>query len=132
MGPVIEPATIEFYVPGRPQVKARARRDPRSGRWFTPAPTALWEETVAVACRARRARFRGRVKVTIELRTFGLLRGDVDNYAKAILDGMQRGELLVDDRQVDELVVRQSRVPTLREESARVTVTTVPEGRYVR
>jgi len=35
----------------------------------------------------------------------GALRGDIDNYVKAILDAMQKAELIENDRQVERLAV---------------------------
>lgn len=92
---------VTVVVPGRPVPKGR----PRLGtRVFTPDRTREFEERVAWYCRAARVRLRDRVvEVTIELHTRTPLRGDIDNYAKAVLDGLQKGEAIADDRQVASL-----------------------------
>jgi Holliday junction resolvase RusA-like endonuclease len=43
------------------------------------------------------------------------MRGDIDNYAKAILDAAQDAGLFKDDRQVEALTVRFSPVPAKEE-----------------
>jgi len=56
-------------------------------------------------CRATGARFAGHVSVSITLCAKHRLAGDLDNYAKSILDGMVKGEMIKDDRLVDKLVI---------------------------
>lgn len=88
------------------------------GKFFTPRATREYEEMVAWACRATRDRI-GDVPCDVEIELYEdravviltprpdakkrKLKGDVDNYAKAILDGLQKGQMLEDDRQVNEL-----------------------------
>jgi Holliday junction resolvase RusA-like endonuclease len=45
------------------------------------------------------------VKVAITLSSRTSLRGDIDNYAKSILDGIVKGELIRDDNLIEHLVV---------------------------
>lgn len=80
----------------------------RKARGYTPKSTKVFEEKVAWESRAAIRRclgtakpLEGRVAVTI---TFSMedQRGDIDNYAKAILDGMNK-IIYLDDKQVKEL-----------------------------
>jgi Holliday junction resolvase RusA-like endonuclease len=111
--------TLSFVVPGAPVPCARARvvrsrrRDALSERVhaFTPPKTEAYEQLVAYHARAamgaqRWKRFAAgpfRVELTVYRVA---LRGDIDNYSKAALDAMNRADVWVDDRQVDELLVR--------------------------
>lgn len=95
---------VVVKVPGPPVPKGR----PRVGRHgpYTPKRTRDYEEHVGWSCRAVGVTLGARaVNVSIELHSRHQLRGDIDNYAKAILDGMQKGGLIDDDRQVGELIV---------------------------
>lgn len=93
----------------------------RGRRVFTPQPTIDFEDAVLAHWqKLGKPQSQGPVKVTIRLKKEHFLvsicelsgrkaavRGDVDNYAKAILDGLQKGDsgAFKDDRQVYELVV---------------------------
>lgn len=77
---------------------------------FTPRRTVEYEEQVAWAVRAKRAPVTGPVEVDIVVRIHGR-GGDVDNYAKSILDGLVKGGGIGDDRDVVRLGVRLERVP---------------------
>lgn len=93
-------------VEGRPRPKGRPRLG-RGGRVFTPAQTVDYEQRVAWECRARRVRLgRHAVSVRIELWSETMLRGDLDNYAKSVLDGLQLGQAIDNDRQVHRLQVQ--------------------------
>ena len=91
-------------IPGRPVPKARPRRS-RSGGVFTPRATIDYENAVALAVRAARSPVQGPVEVDIVLRVSGR-HGDVDNYAKSLLDGLVKGGGIGDDRDVVRLGVR--------------------------
>lgn len=98
-----------------PKVKARPRMT-RSGRAYTPEATLEFERKVREAYAG--PLFEGPVSVTIilekesfEIRISGYdqdapskLRGDIDNYAKAVLDGLNK-TAFDDDKYVRELVV---------------------------
>src|SRR5262245_40655501 len=87
-------------IPGLPVVKARPRRG-RGGHFYSPRRNAAYEEMVAFEARRTRVRF-GNVslKATITLYSPERLRGDIDNYAKAILDGLQKGQAFDNDKQI--------------------------------
>lgn len=101
----------------RPISKGRPRLG-RRGRVYTPATTLDFEKKVAEAwIKSKGTIFEGPVSVTIELSVTGFmvrvnsiatpaspLRGDVDNYAKSILDGLN-GVAFKDDKQVHILKV---------------------------
>jgi Holliday junction resolvase RusA-like endonuclease len=100
-------ARVSISIAGRPVPKSRPRFGIGLGRPYTPQATLQYENLIAWECRAARIRLGGvPVEVTIELHAPTLLRGDVDNYAKAVLDGLQKGEAIDDDRQVVSLKVR--------------------------
>lgn len=96
--------TCSFTIDARAVPKERPRVGPHGG--WTPGKTRRWEEVVGWHARAG---MRGQrimpggleVEMRVELRGHG--GGDVDNYAKAVLDGMQ-GIVYADDRQVRRLV----------------------------
>lgn len=102
--------TLTFHIPGRPVPKGRPRFT-RSGRAYTPRRTREYERKIAdhalVARNTQRqwptdARYH--VLVTAHVLT-ERSHGDVDNYAKAALDGCN-GVLWLDDRQVVSCVSR--------------------------
>ena len=93
---------IRLEVPGRPVAWERVRTN--HGRFFKPNRTRDYEERVAWACRASSQTFgAGECRVWIELCAKRRLTGDPDNYAKAVLDGLQIGGMIENDRQVREL-----------------------------
>lgn len=124
---------LSFTVIGKPQPKERARRDPRSGRWFTPKATRAYEklvrETAYIA--AGRARFlpiTRACEVTMRIFWPDRRRRDGDNVVKSILDGLQpqkrRGSpygwgLFADDSQVTRHTVEEA----IDRERPRVEVT---------
>lgn len=98
---------LVFEIPGKPQGKERARRDPRSGRWFTPTKTRRYEGIVrmisaaALATSGFRRGWPMDADYMLRLRLYfpDARRRDVDNVAKAIADAM-RGILWNDDHRV--------------------------------
>lgn len=110
---------IRLEIPGRPVPWERVRTN--QGRFFKPQRTRDYEESIAWTCKAQRERVGDTpCDVTIELyedKTVVVitprpdapkrkLQGDVDNYAKSVLDGLQQGGLIKNDRQVNELHLR--------------------------
>lgn len=86
-------------IPGRPIPKGRPRLV--DGRVFTPRSTRDFESRIAWSCLADRVRFGDEpVSVVIELHGRTKLRGDIDNYEKAVLDGLVKGGKIDDDRYV--------------------------------
>jgi Holliday junction resolvase RusA-like endonuclease len=88
---------------------------------FTPARTEAYEQLVAWHARAAmgKQRWRGRARGRLFLAELGTgpfrvelavyrkrNAGDVDNFSKAALDGMTKAGVWLDDRYVDELLVR--------------------------
>jgi Holliday junction resolvase RusA-like endonuclease len=104
---------IFLTVLGKPVPKGRPRMTMRGTfpHAYTPKRTVQYEQSVALAARALRRKVFGAVNVLIVLffthtRTSGEWPGgDVDNYAKSILDGIVQGGLLKDDDQVVSLRV---------------------------
>ena len=99
----------------RPKVKDRPRMT-RRGRVYTTKTTLAFESIIANAWDG--PKFTGPVSVEIILRKDSIritikeldvgstpLRGDVDNYTKSILDGLNN-VAYVDDKQVRELKVK--------------------------
>jgi Holliday junction resolvase RusA-like endonuclease len=101
---VANAVTLEIL--GPPVAWQRPQRG-LGGQFFTPKRTLDYEGQVAWAARAKRVRFGAApVEARIELWTTSVLRGDLDNYTKAILDGLQKGEAFADDSQVISLSVQ--------------------------
>lgn len=109
---------IRLEIPGRPVPWERVRTN--HGKFFKPQRTRDYEEAVAWACRATREKIGDTpCDITIEFhvdKTVVILTpvpdapkrkllGDVDNYAKSVLDGLQQGQMIDNDRQVSELHV---------------------------
>ena len=92
-------------LPGRPVPKGRARVG-KGGAVYTPAKTREYEERVAWLVKAARAPVAGACEVSIVLALRPGSRGDIDNYAKALLDGLVKGGGIADDRDVTRLLVR--------------------------
>jgi Holliday junction resolvase RusA-like endonuclease len=108
-----------FHVPAKPRPKGRPRF--ARGRAYTPTETVAFENAVAAAWRnSDGPLFTGPVEVEIQLAADGVdivvreldpaskstLRGDVDNYVKSCLDGLN-GMAFPDDNQV--LIVKASK-----------------------
>ena len=103
---------FSFLVHGRPVPKGRPRMS-RKGRVYTPAKTVSAEEEYSIAVGDDAPIFEGPVRVEL---TFNVdstmvtiipagdwkspLRGDLDNYIKLALDGIQRAGIIVNDSQV--------------------------------
>lgn len=95
---------IRLVVPGRPVAWQRVRTN--QGRFFKPKRTRDYEEAIAWICRATRQKWGSEdVAVHIELCAKRRLTGDPDNYSKCVLDGLQIGGMIDNDRQVRELLV---------------------------
>ena len=106
------PTEFSFLVEGRPLPKGRPRMS-RKGRVYTPATTVRAEEEYAVAVGEDAPVFDGPVRVELiftgEHTAVTItpveewstpLRGDLDNYVKLALDGIQRAGIIVNDQQV--------------------------------
>jgi crossover junction endodeoxyribonuclease RusA len=110
-----------FKIPGKPIAKQRPRVTSKGT--YTPEKTREYEARVGLCAlkalrELKKQKLLGNVRVIIELgekettvRVFEAAmdpktktRGDLDNYAKSILDGMQ-GVLFDDDKQVSYLEV---------------------------
>ena len=101
-----------FIVLGRPVPKGRPRMT-RRGRVYPPKESTLAEELIAETIGEDAPTFTGPVSVemifnkestsvtgrALEEGATGL-RGDLDNYIKLLLDGIQRSPLIENDRQV--------------------------------
>lgn len=105
--------TLHVLVPGVPVVKARPRLG-RRGKVYTPKHTLDYQHTVAwrtaAAMKAQGVKqFAGPVSVTVDLsfgpcKTAGAIpKGDIDNYVKGVLDGLNN-VAFADDKQVVELI----------------------------
>lgn len=108
-------------IPDRPVAKQRART--RGGQFYTPAATRHFEEKVAWIARAAGVSgISGDLCVDIEILTHRPLRGDVDNYAKSVLDGMVKGGLISDDREIVRLCISKGRAQSFEKDRTLVTL----------
>jgi Holliday junction resolvase RusA-like endonuclease len=100
---------FSFAVDLRPQVKERPRMT-RRGRVYTPAKTLDYERSVAelydgpmfegpIFFSVMFAKEYSLVTIQEATKPQDSLRGDLDNYVKAITDGLQ-GQAYVNDRQI--------------------------------
>lgn len=97
------PREVRLVVTGTPVTKKRARSG--NGTHYTPADTRAYEQTVAWTARSAGRPFnRQPLHVTIAFHVHRR-KGDVDNLAKSILDGLEKGGLIPNDTWVDHLVV---------------------------
>lgn len=98
---------LAFTIPGPPVPCGRARVTRRGT--FTPDRTRRYEAHVALCARVAVARANGfplAGDVAVRLDVYRVARrGDCDNFAKSVLDGMRR-IVFADDRQVQRLDVR--------------------------
>lgn len=106
-----EAPTLRFVVTGPPVPKGRPRLG-RGGRVYTPAATEAYEKHVGTIATAEVSRVRGwRADWAAYAVTIGVYRsaarGDIDNYTKAILDGLN-GIVWADDAAVTRLAVDMS------------------------
>jgi Holliday junction resolvase RusA-like endonuclease len=97
--------TVRLRFDGRPQTKQRAKGG--LGRHFTPAETRAAQTAIALQASIARGRFSaGDLEVRIDFyvrRRKGQQVGDIDNLAKLVLDGLQMGGVMGNDRQVKRL-----------------------------
>lgn len=115
------PLVCAFRVDGPPQPKERARRCP-NGRHVTPQKTRDYERLVGnVASLCRPPNWRLNAAYRVELRAYfgDRYARDVDNVAKAVLDGLNR-VLWHDDRQVTRLVAEKAVDPFVPRVEVRV------------
>ena len=90
---------LAFVIPGPPIPKERPRRGAH-GNIYTPKRTKTAEEQIAMLSRARGVRFGdNNVSVALTFHTHAW-KGDGDNFEKLILDALQKGEVIDNDRQV--------------------------------
>lgn len=96
-------ACYKIEIQARPVPKARPRLGV-NGRLYTPRETKEFEELVGWYTRSV-VRNPTEKPVRVHIDIFSKTRADIDNIAKAILDGLN-GVAFLDDRQVVELKIR--------------------------
>lgn len=101
---------VSFQLNGRPIAKGRPKTTMKSGKpvTFTPSRTRAYERMVVAAIRYQLPDdvLEGEhLSVEISISTKRRLTGDLDNYAKAILDAIVTSGLIVDDNRIDHLSV---------------------------
>lgn len=136
------PVALEFRIPGEPVPKGRARSravTTKAGKSFvshyTPGATRAFEDRVRMVCQVAVAGVRWnwtpKDRFGLTVRVFRMHEGkggDVDNYTKAVLDGVN-GVAFGDDRYVRAVLA------TLAQDSANprieVRITKFPMGQSV-
>ena len=116
--------SIKFTVLGKPQGKARPRFNTHTGRTYTPSKTGAYKRFIALCYKqAGGKKLRGAVEIKIECfyqiakshtkatkalmeagQIQATIKPDLDNIAKAVLDGLN-GLAFDDDKQVVSLKV---------------------------
>lgn len=114
-----QPGLIQLTILGQPHPCERARRG-KQGHWYTPEPTRDYKQRVGWAWKQARARSFGDLELTVSasffiqrppshLKASGHVRdryvdmtppGDLDNYLKGLLDGLQDAGAFHDDKQI--------------------------------
>lgn len=100
MTPALE--SVRFEVLGPPRPKERHRLG-ANGRMYTPEKTVQYERAIAAVARLYLGHWRkdGRYRTTLTFVFDCTRRGDLDNYVKAVHDGLQ-GFAFENDKQVCE------------------------------
>ncbi len=110
-------------IPGRPVPKGRPRLGVhgRKAYVYTPPKTKEYEKLVGWVWRCAECKpLKGPIAVKLRLFIRGRS-GDVDNYSKSILDGLN-GVAYEDDNQVIELQIRKFKVKRKEEERAEIEI----------
>jgi Holliday junction resolvase RusA-like endonuclease len=111
-----------FILNGPPVAKQRPRRGP-AGNWYTPTKTTEYEEAVAWAAKAADVHLEPQRHYAITIHFYvSTHRKDIDNMAKAVLDGLQRLGDGWNDRQVVALNVDVHTVRSGEEERVSVSI----------
>ena len=117
---------MRFEVLGRPMPKHRPRVG-RHGNIYTPSETKEYEKLVGWVAKCAGCKpLNGPIAVKLHLFLRGRS-GDVDNYCKSILDGLN-GVAYEDDDQVVELQVRKYKVKRKEEERVEIEIREFGEG----
>jgi crossover junction endodeoxyribonuclease RusA len=91
-------------IPGRPVPKGRPRFS--KGHAYTPEKTRMYEELVGwKAKQVIQKPLKKNIAVYITIYASSKIQGDLDNYAKSILDGMN-GVAYIDDKQICSLSIQ--------------------------
>lgn len=115
---------VQVVVPGRPVPKQRPRPGPRG--FFIPAATMEYQHLVGIVTRNKMRQgpiLEGDVELRISLyfKRSGRATGDIDNYAKSILDGLNQVAYL-DDSQVIRLGLEMFYVLHAKDERAEIVI----------
>ena len=112
---------ISFFVPGKPVGKERPRLG-KSGNVYTPSKTKDWEHMIGLIANEhfRDSIFEDEVGVALFFFLRGK-RGDIDNLAKSVLDGLQ-GVAYKNDSQVYILFVQKIRVNYENDEGVEINI----------
>ena len=96
--------SLRIVVPGEPVAKERPRVNMKTRTVYTPKTTKAYEQVVALTARAAGVKFgTDRLIVDLGFKVTSRKGKDIDNLIKAVLDGLMKGGVLKDDRQVVEL-----------------------------
>lgn len=118
---------INFSIPGKPQGKGRPRFDTKTRKIYTPKKTVDYESRVRILYQmaARRYMFPEGTPLCVQINAYypmaksmksdrvghyALVKPDIDNVAKAVLDGLN-GVAYHDDNQIAVLMARKMNAP---------------------
>lgn len=123
--------TFEFFIAGRPQPKQRAKYSAKTGKFYTPRETLVYENYVKEITKEHVALpLSGAVKVEMTLYfNIASKKPDIDNVIKSILDGMT-GAAYIDDSQVLEVHAITRFINNKMGQGIRVKITEVDKDGY--
>ena len=95
---------MKITIPGEPIPKGRPRMNTKTGTIYTPRSTKDYEDSVAIMAMATRERFGSDIlRFTGTFYCSRSTRPDCDNLIKSVLDGLAKGKVFDNDKQVVEI-----------------------------
>jgi len=123
--------TYEFFIGGRPRPKQRAKYSAKTGKFYTPKETLVYENYVKEITKEHiPLPLVGAIKVEMTMyHCISTKKPDIDNVIKSVLDGMT-GAAYVDDSQVMEVYAITKLIKSRDGQGIRVKITEVDKDGY--